>query len=186
MSVKHARELFLAKVEADKCAGEAEQAMKKYSKLKIKYDIQNSDFKRLEASVKHMELRKTPAEWRQEIQQAEDWQKNLAKRAIEKERRRNHDLLESEKAKDKQTIEQYQQALKAEKDNTAAWKRKAHDSKIRLTESQKAYNALEIQLNQSRAQYSQLEVRVREQEEMIREYQARDEYAELQASQNKI
>ncbi|KAK8635678.1 hypothetical protein V6N13_004403 [Hibiscus sabdariffa] len=122
MSAKHARDLFLAKVEADKSAGEAEQAMKKYSKMKIEYDIQNSDFKRLEASVKHMELRKTPAEWRQEIQQAEDRQKNLAKRAIEKERRRNHDLLESKKTKGKQTIEQYQQALKAEKDNTAAWK----------------------------------------------------------------
>ncbi|KAL4312407.1 hypothetical protein GQ457_01G019400 [Hibiscus cannabinus] len=77
-------------------------------------------------------------------------------------------------------------ALKAEKDNTTAWKRKAHDSKICLTESQRAYNALEIQLNQSHAQYSQLEARVKEQEEMIREYQARDEYAELQASQNKI
>ncbi|KAL4323422.1 hypothetical protein GQ457_11G023280 [Hibiscus cannabinus] len=94
--------------------------------------------------------------------------------------------MEFEKAKGKKTVEQYHQALKAEKDNTAAWKRKAHDIKIRLTESQRAYDALEIQLNQSRAQYSQLEARVREQEEMIREYQARNEYAELQASQNKI
>ncbi|KAL4319496.1 hypothetical protein GQ457_18G010710 [Hibiscus cannabinus] len=94
--------------------------------------------------------------------------------------------MESEKAKVKQTVEQYHQALKVEKDNTVAWKRKAHDSKIRLTESQSAYDALEIQLNQSCAQYSQLEARVGEQEEMIREYQARDEYAELQASQNKI
>ncbi|KAL4386417.1 hypothetical protein GQ457_09G026370 [Hibiscus cannabinus] len=86
----------------------------------------------------------------------------------------------------KETIEQYQQALKAEKDNTAAWKRKSHDSKIRLTESQNAYNALEIQLNQSRAHYLQLETRVREQEDMIREYQTRDEYAELQAGRDKI
>ncbi|KAL4271741.1 hypothetical protein GQ457_13G028840 [Hibiscus cannabinus] len=91
-----------------------------------------------------------------------------------------------EKEKGKEIAEQYHQALKAEKDNTAAWKRKAHDSKIRLTESQRAYDALEIQLNQSRAQYSQLEARVREQEEMIREFQARDEYAELQASKSKI
>ncbi|KAL4368642.1 hypothetical protein GQ457_05G011370 [Hibiscus cannabinus] len=74
----------------------------------------------------------------------------------------------------------------AEKDNTAAWKRKSHDSKIRLTESQNAYNALEVQLNQGRAQYVQLEARVKEQEDMIREYQTRDEYAELQAGQDKI
>ncbi|KAL4378984.1 hypothetical protein GQ457_02G022150 [Hibiscus cannabinus] len=94
--------------------------------------------------------------------------------------------MEFEKAKGKQTIKQYQQAFKDEKNNTAAWKRKAHDSKICLTELQKAYNALEIQLNQSRAKYIQLEARVSEQEEMIREYQAQDEYAELQASQNKI
>ncbi|KAK8675047.1 hypothetical protein V6N13_033120 [Hibiscus sabdariffa] len=129
-----------------------------------------------------MELRKTPAQWRQEIQQAEDRQKELAKQEIE----RNQDLVRFEKEKGKETVEQYHQALKAEKDNTAAWKRKAHDSKIRLTESQRAYDALEIQLNQSRAQYSQLEARVKEQEEMIREFQARDEYVELQASQSKI
>ncbi|KAL4378273.1 hypothetical protein GQ457_02G019390 [Hibiscus cannabinus] len=91
-----------------------------------------------------------------------------------------------EKKKGKEIIEQYQHALEAEKDNTAAWKRKSHDSKIRLTESQNAYNALEAQLNQSRDQYAQLEARVREQEAMIHEYQTRDEYAELQASQNKI
>ncbi|KAL4278333.1 hypothetical protein GQ457_03G004940 [Hibiscus cannabinus] len=133
-----------------------------------------------------MELRKTPAEWRQEIQQAEDRQKSRAEREIEKERKRSHDDLKSEKTKGKETIEQYQQALKAEKDNTAAWKRKSHDSKIRLTESQNAYNALEIQLNQSRAHYLQLETRVREQEDMIREYQTRDEYAELQAGRDKI
>ncbi|KAL4317808.1 hypothetical protein GQ457_18G006110 [Hibiscus cannabinus] len=123
---------------------------------------------------------------RQEIQQAEDRQKSRTEREIEKERKRNHDLMESEKSKGKQTIEQYQQALKAEKENTVAWKRKSHDSKIRLTESQNAYNALEIQLNQSRAQYIQLEARLKEQEDMIREYQTRDEYTELQASMNKI
>ncbi|KAL4351456.1 hypothetical protein GQ457_06G010010 [Hibiscus cannabinus] len=186
MGLQQTRDLFLAKVQVDKFAGEAEQAMKKYSKLKIEYDIQNTDFKKLEASVKHMELRKTPAEWRQEIQQAEDRQKSRAEREIEKERKRSHDDLKSEKTKGKETIEQYQQALKAEKDNTAAWKRKSHDSKIRLTESQNAYNALEIQLNQSRAHYLQLETRVREQEDMIREYQTRDEYAELQAGRDKI
>ncbi|KAL4325166.1 hypothetical protein GQ457_11G027350 [Hibiscus cannabinus] len=86
----------------------------------------------------------------------------------------------------KQTIEQYQQALNAEKDNTAAWKWKSHDSKIRLTKSHNAYNALEIQLNQCRAHYVQLEARVKVQEDMIREYQTRDEYTELQAGRNKI
>ncbi|KAK8683069.1 hypothetical protein V6N13_039137 [Hibiscus sabdariffa] len=182
MNAKYTRDLFLAKVQVDKFTGEAEQATKKYSKMKIEYDIQNSDFKKLEAAVKHMELRKTPAQWRQEIQQAEDRQKELAKQEIE----RNQDLVRFEKEKGKETVEQYHQALKVEKDNTAAWKRKAHDSKIRLIESQRAYDALEVQLNQSRAQYSQLEARVREQEEMIREFQARDEYAELQASQSKI
>ncbi|KAK8684663.1 hypothetical protein V6N13_040679 [Hibiscus sabdariffa] len=129
-----------------------------------------------------MELRKTPAQWRQEIQQAEDRQKELAKQEIE----RNQDLVRFEKEKGKEIVEQFHQALKAEKDNTAAWKRKAHDSKILLTESQRAYDALEVQLNQSRAQYSQLEARVKEQEEMIREFQVRDEYTELQASQSKI
>ncbi|KAL4278120.1 hypothetical protein GQ457_03G017630 [Hibiscus cannabinus] len=129
-----------------------------------------------------MELRKTPAEWRQEIQQAEDRQKSRAEREIEKERKRSHDDLKSEKTKGNETIEQYQLALKAEKDNTAAWKRKSHDSKIRLTESQNAYNALEVQLNQGRAQYVQLEARVKEQEDMIREYHTRDEYVELQAA----
>ncbi|KAK8612013.1 hypothetical protein V6N13_132046 [Hibiscus sabdariffa] len=117
-----------------------------------------------------MELRKTPAEWRQEIQQAEDRQKSRAEKEIERERKRSHDDLESEKTKGKKTIEQCQQALKTEKDNTAAWKRKSHDNKIRLTESQNAYNMLKIQLNQSHAQYLQLETRVREQENMIREY----------------
>ncbi|KAK8623537.1 hypothetical protein V6N13_118420 [Hibiscus sabdariffa] len=149
MNTKHTRDLFLAKVQVDKFAGEAEQATKKHSKMKVEYDIQNSDFKKLEVVVKHMELHKTPAQWRQEIQQADDRQKGLGEQEIEKERKRNHYLMESEKAKGKQIIEQYQQALKAEKDNTAAWKRKAHDNKIRLTESQRAYNALEIQLNQS-------------------------------------
>ncbi|KAL4362504.1 hypothetical protein GQ457_04G022400 [Hibiscus cannabinus] len=109
-----------------------------------------------------------------------------AKREIEKERKRSHDNLKSEKAKGNETIEQYQQALKAEKGNTTAWKWKSHDSKIHLTESQNAYNALEIQLNQCRAQYLQLETRVREQEDMICEYQTRDEYAELQAGRDKI
>ncbi|KAK8612718.1 hypothetical protein V6N13_092829 [Hibiscus sabdariffa] len=108
MSVKHTRDLFLSKVEVDMFAGEAEQAMKKYLKMKIEYDIQNSDFKKLEAVVKHIELRKTPAQWRQEIQKAEDRQKDLAEREIEKERKRNHDLIESEKEKGKQTIERYQ------------------------------------------------------------------------------
>ncbi|KAL4278757.1 hypothetical protein GQ457_03G028250 [Hibiscus cannabinus] len=186
MGVRHKRDLYMAKLEVDKFTGEAEQAVKKYSDLKIKYNIQNNDFKKLEASVKHMELRKTPAEWRQEIQQAEDRQKSRAEREIEKERKRSHDDLKSEKTKGKETIEQYQLALKAEKDNTAAWKRKSHDSKIRLIESQNAYNALEVQLNQGRAQYVQLEARVKEQEDMIREYQTRDEYAELQAGQDKI
>ncbi|KAL4281781.1 hypothetical protein GQ457_03G020990 [Hibiscus cannabinus] len=111
MNVKHTRDLFLAKVEVDKHAGE-------------------------------------------------DRQMSRAEQEIEKERKRNHDLMESEKKKKgKQTIEQYQQALKAEKDNAATWKQKSHDSKIRLTESQKAYNALEIQLKQIRAQYIQLEAR---------------------------
>ncbi|KAK8694473.1 hypothetical protein V6N13_072024 [Hibiscus sabdariffa] len=144
IEVQHERDLYLARIEVDKFAREAEQAMKKYSKLKIEYNIHNAEFKKLEASVKHIELRKTPAEWRQEIQQAEDRQKSWAEREIEKERKRNHELMESEKEKGKQTIEQNQQALKAEKDNTAAWKRKSHDNKIRLTESQNAYNALEI------------------------------------------
>ncbi|KAK8672413.1 hypothetical protein V6N13_110785 [Hibiscus sabdariffa] len=130
MNVKHSRHIFLAKLQVHKFAGEAEQATKKYSKMKIEYDIQNSDFKKLEAAVKHMELRKIPAQWRQEIQQAEDRQKGLAEQEIEKERKRNQDLMESEKAKGKQTVEQYHQALKAEKDNTVAWKRKARDSKI--------------------------------------------------------
>ncbi|KAK8590889.1 hypothetical protein V6N13_030962 [Hibiscus sabdariffa] len=76
IEVRHERDLYMAKVEVDKFAGEAEHAIKKYSDLKIKYNIQNNDFKKLEASVKHMELRKTPAEWRQEIQQAEDRQKS--------------------------------------------------------------------------------------------------------------
>ncbi|KAL4280146.1 hypothetical protein GQ457_03G017590 [Hibiscus cannabinus] len=133
-----------------------------------------------------MELRKTPAEWRQEIQQAEDRQKSRAEREIEKERKRSHDDLKSEKTKGNETIEQYQLALKAEKDNIVAWKRKSHDSKIRLTESQNAYNALEVQLNQGRAQYVQLEARVKEQEDMIREYNTRDEYVELQAGRDKI
>ncbi|KAK8649243.1 hypothetical protein V6N13_129976 [Hibiscus sabdariffa] len=186
IEVRHERDLYMAKVEVDKFAGEAEQAMKKYSDLKIKYNIQNNDFKKLEASVKHMELRKTPGEWRQEIQQAEDRQKSRAEKEIKKERKRSHDDLESEKTKGKKIIEQYQQALKAEKDNTAAWKRKSHESKIRLTESQNAYNALEIHLNQNRAQYLQLENRVREQEDMIREYQTRGEYAELQVGRDKI
>ncbi|KAL4282862.1 hypothetical protein GQ457_16G026280 [Hibiscus cannabinus] len=88
--------------------------------------------------------------------------------------------------KGKQIIGQYQKALETEKDSVAAWKRKSHDNKIRLTESQNAYNALEIQLNQSRAQHVQLEVRVREQEDIIREYQTRNEYTELQASQSKV
>ncbi|KAK8684178.1 hypothetical protein V6N13_040209 [Hibiscus sabdariffa] len=149
IDVRHERDLYMEKLEVDKFAGEAEQAVKKYSDLKIKYNIQNNNFKKLEASVKHMEL-------------------------------------QSEKTKGKKTIEQYQQALKVEKDNTVAWKRKSHDSKIRLTESQNAYNTLEIQLNQSRAQYLQLETRVREQENMIHEYQTRDEYAELQAGRDKI
>ncbi|KAL4366639.1 hypothetical protein GQ457_05G019660 [Hibiscus cannabinus] len=43
-----------------------------------------------------------------------------------------------------------------------------------------------LQLNQSRAQHIQLEARVREQEDIIREYQTRDEYTELQASQSKV
>ncbi|KAL4295334.1 hypothetical protein GQ457_12G014280 [Hibiscus cannabinus] len=37
-----------------------------------------------------------------------------------------------------------------------------------------------------RAQHVQLEARVREQEDIIREYQTRDEYTELQASQSKV
>ncbi|KAL4368585.1 hypothetical protein GQ457_05G023290 [Hibiscus cannabinus] len=45
---------------------------------------------------------------------------------------------------------------------------------------------LEGQLSQSRAQYIQLEARIREQEDMILEYQTRDEYTELQPSRNKI
>ncbi|KAL4361815.1 hypothetical protein GQ457_04G031850 [Hibiscus cannabinus] len=74
----------------------------------------------------------------------------------------NQKLLEDEKKKRKEIIEQYQHALEAERDNTAAWKRKSHDSKIRLTESQNAYNTLEAQLNQSRDQYAQLEARVKD------------------------
>ncbi|KAL4323956.1 hypothetical protein GQ457_11G030790 [Hibiscus cannabinus] len=154
MGLQQTSDLFLAKVHVDKFAGEAEQAMKKYSKLKIEYDVQNADFKKLEASFKHMELRKTLAEWRQEIQQAEDRQKSRAEREIEKERKRDHDRLEFEKTKGRQTIEQYQQALEAEKDNTIAWKGKLHD--------------------------------IREHEDMIREYQTRDEYTELQAGRDKI
>ncbi|KAL4376932.1 hypothetical protein GQ457_02G030970 [Hibiscus cannabinus] len=69
--------------------------------------------------------------------------------------------------KGKQIIEQYQKTLETEKDNTTAWKRKSQDNKIRLTESQNAYNELEVQLNQSRAQHIQLEARVREQEDVI-------------------
>ncbi|KAL4319084.1 hypothetical protein GQ457_18G013530 [Hibiscus cannabinus] len=62
-----------------------------------------------------------------------------------------------EKKKGKEIIEQYQHTLEAEKDNTDAWKRKSHDSKIRLTESQNAYNALEAQLNQSRDHQNKIE-----------------------------
>ncbi|KAL4325024.1 hypothetical protein GQ457_11G002140 [Hibiscus cannabinus] len=186
MGEKHVRDLFLKKVEVDEYEGKAVRAMEKYSTLKIDFDLQKEELRRLEAAVKHMELRKTPAEWRREIQHAKDRQKHLAKLKIEKERKTNQKLLKDEKKKGKEVIEQYQHALEAERDNTAAWKRKSHDSKIRLTESQNAYNTLEAQLNQSRDQYAQLEARVREQEAMIHEYQTRDEYAELQASQNKI
>ncbi|KAK8975479.1 hypothetical protein V6N11_069909 [Hibiscus sabdariffa] len=159
MGTKYTRDLFLKEVEVDKYEGKAIRAMEEYSKLKIDFDLQKEELKKLEASVKHMELCKTPAEW---------------------------SLLEDEKRKGKEIIKQYQHDLEAEKDNTAAWKRKSHDSKIRLTESHDAYSALEIQLNQSRAQYVQLETRVREQEAMIHEYQTQDEYIELQASQNRI
>ncbi|KAK9045148.1 hypothetical protein V6N11_059037 [Hibiscus sabdariffa] len=186
LEVQHERDLFLAKVDVDKAEGVAKHARKEYSKLKIEYDIQNNDFKKLEALVKHMELRKTPAEWRREIQQVEDQQRNWAEWEIEKEKKRNHNLVEDEKKKGKEIIKQYQHALEAEKDNAAAWKRKSHDNKNCLIESQSAYNTLEIQLNQSHAQYIQLEARVREQEAMIHEYQTRDEYTELQASRNKI
>ncbi|KAL4342556.1 hypothetical protein GQ457_08G023830 [Hibiscus cannabinus] len=153
IEVQHERDLYLAKVEVDKFAGEVEQAMKKI----------------LEAE-----------------NLAEDRQRNWDEQEIEKEKERRRYLVESEKTKVKQIIEQYQQALEAEKDNVVAWKQKSHDSKIRLTESQSAYNSLKIHLNQSHAQYIQLEARVREQEDMISEYQTRYEYTELQASWNKI
>ncbi|KAK9011581.1 hypothetical protein V6N11_044428 [Hibiscus sabdariffa] len=185
MGLQQTRDLFLVKVQVEKFAGEAEHATKEYLKLKTEYDIQNNDFKKLEASVKHMELHKTPTEWRQEIQQAEDRQKNRAEREIQKQKEKNPDLMRFEK-KGKQIIERYQKALETEKNNAASWKRKSYDNKIRLTESQNAYNELEVQLNQSRAQHIQLEARVREQEDIIREYQTRDEYTELQASQSKV
>ncbi|KAK8999935.1 hypothetical protein V6N11_082073 [Hibiscus sabdariffa] len=186
MGEKHTRDLFLKKVEVDEYEGKAVRAMEKYSALKIDFDLQKEELRKLEASVKHMELGKTPADWRREIQQAKDRQKSLAEKRIEKEKKRSHSLVKEEKEKGKEIIKQYQHALEAEKDNTATWKRKSHDSKIRLIESQSAYNALEVQFNQSRDQYTKLEARVREQEAMIREYQTRDEYTELQASQNKI
>ncbi|KAK8559958.1 hypothetical protein V6N12_012769 [Hibiscus sabdariffa] len=107
MGLQQSRDLFLAKQEVDKFAGEAEHATKKYSKLKIEYDIQNADFKKLEASVKHMELRKTPAEWRQEIRQAEERQKSLNKRELEDERENSRRLVENEKRKGKQTRDEY-------------------------------------------------------------------------------
>ncbi|KAK8683845.1 hypothetical protein V6N13_039891 [Hibiscus sabdariffa] len=141
MGLQQTRDLFLAKVQVEKFAGEVEHATKEYLKLKTEYDIQNNDFKKLEASVKHMELRKTPAEWRQEIQQAEDRQKNRAEREIQKQKEKNRNLMRSEK---------------------------------------------KVQLNQSRAQHIQLEARVQEQEDIIREYQTRDEYTELQASRSKV
>ncbi|KAL4273901.1 hypothetical protein GQ457_13G017450 [Hibiscus cannabinus] len=77
-----------------------------------------------------------------------------------KEMKMNHGLVEDEKRKGKEIVKQYQHALEAEKDNTAAWKRKSHDSKICLIESQSAYNALEAQFNQSRDQYAKLEARI--------------------------
>ncbi|KAK8674972.1 hypothetical protein V6N13_033046 [Hibiscus sabdariffa] len=135
MGEKHIRDLFLKKVEVDEYEGKAVRAMEKYSTLKIDFDLQKEELRRLEAAVKHMELRKTPAEWRQEIQQAKDRQKHLAKLKIEKEKKTNHRLIKDEKKKGKEIIQQYQHALEAEKDNTAAWKRKSHDSKIRLIES---------------------------------------------------
>ncbi|KAK8990730.1 hypothetical protein V6N11_028693 [Hibiscus sabdariffa] len=186
MGEKHIRDLFLKKVEVDEYEGKAVRAMEKYSTLKIDFDLQKEELRRLEASVKHMELRKTPAEWRREIQQAKDRQKHLAKLKIEKEKKMNHSLVQDEKKKCKEIIKQYQHALEAEKDNTTAWKRKSHDSKLHLIESQSAYNALETQFNHSQGQYAKLEARMKEQEAMIREYQTRDEYAELQASRNKI
>ncbi|KAK8702206.1 hypothetical protein V6N13_020573 [Hibiscus sabdariffa] len=99
MEVRYERDLFLAKIDVDKAEGAALHAREEYSKLKTEYDIQNNDFKKLEASVKHMELRKTPTEWRREIQQAEDQQRNWAEREIEKEKKRNRSLVEEEKRK---------------------------------------------------------------------------------------
>ncbi|KAL4342258.1 hypothetical protein GQ457_08G025480 [Hibiscus cannabinus] len=99
MGEKHIRDLFLKKVEVDEYEGKAVRAMEKYSTLKNDFDLQKEELRRLEASIKHMELRKTPAEWRREIQQAKDRQKHLAKLKIEKEKKMNHNLVQDENKK---------------------------------------------------------------------------------------
>ncbi|KAK8555685.1 hypothetical protein V6N13_025808 [Hibiscus sabdariffa] len=140
MGAKHTRDLFLKKVEVDEYEGKAIRAMEEYSKLKIDFDLQKEELRKLEVGSLCQTHGTSQDPYRMEARNS----------------------TEEEKRKGKEIIKQYQHVLEAEKDNTAAWKRKPHDCKIRLIESQGAYDALETQINQSHAQYDQLEARVRE------------------------
>ncbi|KAL4377950.1 hypothetical protein GQ457_02G023960 [Hibiscus cannabinus] len=101
-----------------------------------------------------LDLRKTPKQWEEDIKQAVAEERERDRREVETYKR----MVLDEKDKGKRAAEKSKRAFEGE--SVTAWKRKAHDCKVRSYELQSVFDATSEKLTQSQAHLDELQTKI--------------------------